>query len=139
MFHEENTLKIEIVENSHPSYGEDGQGSKYLMIAELPIGKETHQSEDISIKVVRWRERQDQTKKEEKPKPRKEIEVKDSPESYEYYTEDKEFVPPKEGTSDSVQEKSISQKKGGDQTNQAKTVKGTLVASTCISLTFRRV
>ena len=96
--HEENILKIEIVENP-PSTHEEDQELKYLMIAELQIGKETSKNQAVSIRMIKLEEKQDKTKGEEKPKTRKEIEVKDLPESYESYTEDEERAPPKEGTS----------------------------------------
>jgi hypothetical protein len=77
---DENTLKIDVVENPQASEGEE---SPYLMIAELQIGKETHQRKDISIKVLKLKERPEPPQKND-----------DSQDSYEYSTDDEEEVEP---------------------------------------------
>ena len=44
-----NILKIEIVENSQASSGEDDQGSKYMMIARLQVGAKTNSEDQDEI------------------------------------------------------------------------------------------
>ena len=55
---EENILKIEIVENP-PTTSDEDQKLKYLMIAELQIGKETQRNQEVSIKTIKLKEKQD--------------------------------------------------------------------------------
>ena len=52
----------------------------------------TQNKQEVSIRTIKLKEKQDSTKGEEKPKTRKEIEVKDLPESYEPYTEEVELA-----------------------------------------------
>ena len=67
--HEENTLKIEIVEKSKSSSGEDDQGSKYLMIAKLQVGRQNDcedKEDEISVKAYGFMEG-NYNKEERKP------------------------------------------------------------------------
>jgi hypothetical protein len=58
---QENTLKIEIVEDSQSSSGEGDQESEYLMIAKLQVGRDNDCEDkegEIPVKVMRLRRRQ---------------------------------------------------------------------------------
>ena len=51
---EENTLKIEIVENNQPTQSEDQKISKYMMLARLEVGRSSLKDEPgVTIKAMR--------------------------------------------------------------------------------------